>query len=446
MTRHRSVVLALAFLAPALHAQTPTPQRITFDDAIRIALRQSTSVQQAENANALDGVQVKQQKLAFLPDLRASASTAENVGRNFSQTDGQIIDQMSQSMSAGLSSSLTLFDGFKSTSALAQAKLDEQASGKDLARAKQTAVFTVASNFLGLVTQREQLGVQQENLASQQAQEAQIKQFVDAGTRPVSDLYQQQANVAAAKASVVDAQRAVDLAEVDLIQTLQLDPRASYDFATPAIPAATTGANVDLDALVTSALAHRADLIAQEARVDAAAQGVNQASASRWPTISVSAGYNTAFSSSADAALFSQLNDRRGGSIGIGISIPLFDKGSASLATQSAQIQQDNARLALEQQKRQVALDVRRAVLDLRSAGEQLTAADAQKKAAEMALTATQQRYQVGKATLVEVSQARAAQVQAESAQVKAKYTLTFQRSLLSYYTGEMDPAKVSIG
>jgi outer membrane protein len=61
--------------------------------------------------------------------------------------------------------------------------------------------FTVASNFLALVQQQEQLRVQRENLAAQEAQEKQIKAFVDAGSRPISDLYQQQATVAAARRS-----------------------------------------------------------------------------------------------------------------------------------------------------------------------------------------------------------------------------------------------------
>jgi outer membrane protein len=451
MSTYTRILRATAALSLAgsslLRAQAPSAQPITFDDAVKIALQKNNAVRLAENAAALDATTVTQQKLSFLPDLRASTSTSESVGRNFSTNDGRIIDQTSQSMSAGLSSSVTLFDGFRNVSALQQAKLDEKASGQDLTRARQTAVFTVARNFLALVTQQEQLRVQNENLAALAAEEAQIQKFVDAGVRPISDLYQQRANVASARASVVDANNATENAKVDLIETLQLDPRATYDFRAPTVSDPTTTARAyDLDSLVTRALATRPDLDASETRVDAAAQGVRQASASRWPTISLSAGYNTAFSSAADAALLSQLNDRRGGSIGIGISIPLFDKGSASLATQRAQIQADNAELALSTQRQAVALDVRRAYLDFQAAQARLDAASAQLEAAQAALDASNQRYAAGKATLVEVTQARATQVQAASALVGAKYTLAFQQAVMSYYTGEMDPTNVKLG
>ena len=185
---------------------------------------------------------------------------------------------------------------------------------------------------------------------------------------------------------------------------------------------------------------------AQESRVGAAEQDVRAASASKWPAISLSAGYNSGVSSASDGSFLDQLNQRRGGSIGIGVSIPLFDRGSTQLATERAQIQVANAKLALETQRQQVALEVRRAFLEYQAAQQQLAAAQAQQRAAELAVSTTQQRYQVGAATLVELTQARATQVQASSALVNARYALVFQQALMRYYTGELDPQRVSLG
>src|SRR5688572_27466110 len=109
--RHFAVTLLLA-VAPALGAQAAPSQTITFDDAIRIALRQNTTLQQANNASALSSATVRQQRLALLPDLRFSTSTGQNYGRMFSEDEGRIIDQTTQSMNAGVSSSVTLFNGF----------------------------------------------------------------------------------------------------------------------------------------------------------------------------------------------------------------------------------------------------------------------------------------------------------------------------------------------
>lgn len=96
-------------------------------------------------------------------------------------------------------------------------------------------------------------------------------------------------------------------------------------------------------------------------------------------------------------------------------------------------------------QRQQVALDIRRAYLDRNAAGEQLKAARAQVEAADQAVNATEQRYRVGASTLVEVTQARATQVQAQSALVNARYSLVFQDALMQYYTGDLDPGNLRL-
>lgn len=440
--------LAIGLTTGALSAQAPaTAGTVTFDEAIHIALTQSTAIKQAQNSTALDAADVQQQRLGFLPDLRLSTSGSQNVGRTFDQTDGRVVDQTTQAMSAGLSSSVTLFNGLANVSSLRSAQMSERASEQDLARAKQTAVFTVASNYLALVSQQEQLRVQQENLTAQEAQEGQIQKLVDAGSRPISDLYQQQASTASARSAVVDAQRAVELAKVDLIQTLQLDPRGTYDFVAPSVnDQAAVSRSYDLDTLLDQAFAHRSDLAAQQSRVQAANADTKAAEATKWPTISLTAAYSSAYNSASGLSLSDQLDQRRGGSVGIGISLPLFDRGTTQVAAERAEIQADNTRLALQQQQQSVALEVRRAYLDFQAARARLQAAQAQEKAAALAVDASRQRYGVGAATLVEVTQARATLVQAQSALVSARYTLVFQQALMSYYTGELDPARVTLG
>ena len=421
-------------------ASAGTP--ITFENAVQIALKQNITLAQAQNAAASDAATVRGAKLSFLPNLQLSTSGSQSYGRNFSETTGDVLNRNNQQLNAGISSSVTLFNGMQNVATLHEAEKNEDAGDLDLTRAKQTTVFTVASNYLSIITAQEQLKVQQENLASLQAQEDQIKKMVDAGARAISDLYTQQASTAAAKLAVVNAQHDLELGKVDLIQTLKLDPKVTYDFIAPAVND-TSAAQYDLDSLTARAYAQRADLAAESARVDASAQGVKAANAGWWPTISLSAGYNSAYTSATNLPFIDQFNEQRGGSISIGVSIPIFDRGQTSVDAQKAKIQEDNAKLALDAQKQEVALEVKRAYLDFQSAGEQLAAAQSQLTASNLAVTTSQQRYNAGAGTLVELTQARAAQVQAASATVNARYSLVFQQALMSYYTGELDPAHV---
>jgi outer membrane protein len=425
----------------------PSARIITFQEAIRIALEQNTTVRAAQNAAALGKVGVSEARGQFLPNLTASTTGSQNYGRQFDTGEGQLVNQSSQTLSLGVNTGVVLFDGFGNVAQLRGAKLSDAASEQELHRARETVGFVVATNFLALIQRQEQLRVQRENLSAVVELERQIQTFVDNGARTIADLYQQQANVASARFAVVDAERTAELSKVDLIQTLQLDPTATYEFEQPAdATAAAASQQFDLGGLQTRASSQRIDLKAEQARVEAADQNIRVARSNRWPTLSLNGGYSSSYSSSNDLGFSDQLDMRRGGSVGLGVSVPIFDRFATSNATRRAEIQADNERLVLENLQQDVALQVRRAHLDFNAAREQLAVAEAQVRAAELALQASQERYTAGASTLVELTQSRATQVQAQSALVSARYNLQFQRILMDYYTGDLDPVKLGGG
>jgi outer membrane protein len=443
----RALLVAAMVTTPAVAgAQAPAPgAKIGLQDAITLALQQSLTVKQSENAVASASTTVGSKQAAFLPTLSLNTSTARNVGRAGSSN---IVGASStaQSLNTGISSQLVVFDGLRNVNELRQAKLDVTANSNDLTRAKQTAVFTVASDYLTLATAEGQLAVQKQSLAAQEAQEQQLQTQVKAGARSISDLYQQQATTASARAGVVAAEQEVELARIALIQTLQLDPRGSYDFVAPTVADVSSVPHYDLDSLLTRAFTSRTDLAAEQTRVQAAAVGTRAASSTRLPTVSLSTSYNATYNSALENALGSQLDQNRGGSVSVGVSFPLFDRGATSTAVQQAKIQEDNARLELANQRQVVALDVRRAYLALETSRQQLVVALAQQKAADLAVSTTQARYQVGTSSLLELTQARASQLQAATAVVSARNALAFQNALMPYYTGELDPTKALLG
>ena len=417
---------------------------ITFQEAVRIALEQNITLRAAQNSAALGKVGVNEARSQFLPNLTASSTGSRNFGRSEDENN-VITDQTTTSVSLGLNSGVTLFDGFGNVAQLKGAKLSDAASEQELHRARETVAFDVASNFLALIQRQEQLRVLRENLQAVTELERQIQTFVDNGARTIADLYQQQANVASARFSVVDAERTAELAKVDLIQTLRLDPTGIYEFQAPEDTTAVAASQqLDLGGLQTRAASQRIDLKAEEARVGAADQNVRVAKSNRWPTLSLNAGYSSSYNSAREDMSFSdQLDLRRGGSVSLGVQVPLFDRFATSNATRRAEIQADNERLNLENLQQDVALQVRRAHLDFNAAKEQLVVAEAQVRSAQLSLQASQDRYTAGASTLVEVSQAQALQVQAASSLVTAKYNLQFQRTLMDYYTGDLDPVKM---
>lgn len=422
--------------APSLRAQDSTsranPGRvITLAEAIGLALDSSSAVRLARSNVSLDSITVRQFRNQFLPDLSASGQASQGFASGSAGTN-------SFGTNVGVSGGVTLYNGNQNVNALREAELNARATGQDLARTRQTIVFIVASDFLALITQQELLRVQLENLAAQQDQLTQLEAFTKAGTKNIGDLYQQQSATAAARFAVANASRTAELAKVDLIQELVLDPRGTYDFQSP--PADSTQQPVfNLDSLMGIALRLRVDIQALALRVQAAQREIMVADGGRLPVVSATVGYGSAATLPSDVSFPNQLDQRRGGSVGVGVALPIFDRGAVAIARQRAKIELENEKLALRDQVQGAELDVRRAYLSFQSAQEQLTAADAQQKAAALALDAMQSRYRVGLATFVEVTLARATLVQGQSAVVTSRSSLEFQQALMSYYTGVLD-------
>ncbi|HET9423762.1 MAG TPA: TolC family protein [Gemmatimonadaceae bacterium] len=446
-------VMTLAGVATAQQTPAGAVERITFQQAIEIALRQNLTVRQAENTLENANLAARQAGQPLWPNLNFSLNGSNSFGRAFDPSTGNIYSEQTRSASSGVSSSFTLFDAGRTRNNIRSARSDAAATESDLFRQRQTTVYNVAQGFVAYIDAQSQLDVQKENLTSLQLQEAQIQRFADAGARPISDLYQIKSQVATAQLAVVRAEAAIENAKFGLMRTLLLDPAKDYEFVPPPIPESATTINYNLDSLVSLAYARRRDVVAAQSRVEAAEYDRRVARMGHMPSLGLSASYGSNGVFGRETApgglpnsFMDQFDRNRGGSIGLGISVPVLDRGNTSLSKQRAAIQAENAQLQLATARQTVALDVRTAWYNVRSAQQQLVAAQAGLTAASQALEATQQRYNVGAATLLDVTQARAQRVNAASALATARYALLLNQAAMSYFTGELDPLAMNIG
>ena len=454
------LLAALVGAAPAGWAQqAPAPSvadttQVTFDEAVRIALDQNTSIRRAQAGAREANAQVQSEWMDFAPDLDFSSSTGYDFGRGFSQVEGAVITQSRNSFNVSAQSGITLFNGFENTASLRRANNQARASELDLDRTRREVAFTVMDQFILLVESREQVRVRREQLEALQQQLEQTEEFVDAGASPVSDLYQQQADVAEAEQQLLQARREREVGKTRLIQTLQLNPRAAYDFQIPDLEGDTLGtATYDLSALIDEAFQNRLDLQVAKAERRAAEQNVRAAKSAYYPTISIGGSYRSDWLSTrqiedpqtgqlTQPSFFNQLDNNRGGGIGISLNIPIFDQLQRNTQVEQAQVQAQNAEYDLQDQRQEVALQVRQAYLDYRNAVQQLQASRSRLRAARQARTATQERYNLGAASIVELRNANRDFVDAASQQVRARYNLLFQQKQIDYQVGRLDPRR----
>ena len=424
---------------------------LTFDDAIRTALDQNTDLKRAQNSVRESETQVRSEWMDFTPDLSLSTDVTRRVGRNFSQVTGTFTTRSTDFVNMGARSSITLFNGYENVASLNQSQHQAQADQLNLQRTRREVVFTVMDRYIAMLESRELVRVRREELEARRQQLRQIEEFVDAGSRPVSDLYQEQANVAEAEQRLLQAEREREVNKTRLIQTLQLDPRKPYYFEVPALAADTIRTQTyDVGALMDEAFERRLDLRVVEAERQAAERGVTVARSSYFPSLTLSGRYGTDWTSRGripdpdnrgqflNPSFTDQLDNNRGGGVTLSLSIPVFERFQRNTQVERAQVQAQNAEYRLEDQRQEVALQVRQAYLDYRNAIQQLEAANKRLRAAEQARAAAQERYNLGSASIVELQNATRDYVDAASQQVRARYNLIFQKKQIDYQVGRL--------
>ena len=483
-------LMRLSALAPLLVLAswlTPTfgssaqAQTITLGEAVQTALERSTELQRAETGDRARELAVRGARSSRLPTVNASVTPRQQYGLAFDQTTGQLTSQTSESMNLGIGGSITLYDGGRTRAAVRQAELERTASAAGVERTRQQVAINVAQTFLQLLLDRELVAIQQTQLEAAVSQREQVNELVEAGARPRADLVAQDAVVAERQLAVVEAQGAVAGDQVSLIQTIGLDPLGDYAFVGPtldeleqrgllAVP------DLALADLLDTARERRADLRANALDINALEAAVTTARAGNKPTLDVSASVGTGYSSlqtrlTGDpmdipvvlgdgtpvlvggapltfpgpserslTPIYTQFADNRSGSLGLTLTLPIYDATRTRQQVAQAQIQADDARIQRDALLRQIDAEVQQALVQAQTAQARLIASEVQVNAAEAALAVERDRYALGAGTLYDVAQAQARLAQAEATSAQAGYTLVLRAAAVGLATGAIDP------
>jgi len=443
----QKILLSLFLLAIPLTGFAQT-QTITLEDAINIALENNYQLKQAENNLNLAETQVFSAKADYLPSLNSNFNGSRNVGRQFIQEDLSFDDRTTYGISGSLNANFTIFDGFRNISNLRGAQANKLSQEENFNRMRETIIFNTASRFLQVAVDEELMKIAEATLEASQSQLEQVDAQVEVGSRPTVDLYNQEATVANDELNLIQRENALSVSKAQLLRVMQDDSIEEIDIVMPAVDELSlVPEELNLRSLIEAALSSRSDFAAQEYAIIDNEMGQRIARASLLPTISASAGISGRYSdqfidpvtrevSSFSDQFFDQNVNR---SLGLSLQIPLFNRWNNRTNIESAKIQLKNSELQLDNIRFQISEEVRQAYSDYLSLAKELDSSERALIAAERAFETEQQRYEVGATTLIELNQANANFVQAQSNRVQTIYNFVFQEKLLDFYIGRLN-------
>jgi len=435
--------LFLFLLIAGLAGAQTAPTKISLQQAVQLAVDKNPDLQKIKQNVSLAKADYLRSVGAFLPSLGASVGATYSNGSQFIASTLPVQDQETRSYRWGLSSNLNLFNSLSDWKGFENAEYNLESARLQLGRNVQTTVLDVTSNFLLVLQRQELLKIAKEDLSFQEEQLKKIQEMTRLGSRPMVDLYNQQYAKSNAELNLINAQKNFDLAKSDLVALLALDPIQEYDIETPQLDGMKNDDQFNsLAVLLSTALNQRPDFQAAKVGIKSRENAVWQAWSGYGPSLDLSWnwGANGTSPSSLDIEVSKQLQDQRAYSIGLTLSIPLFDRFQTNYMVEQANVSLSNAQYDLEKLEKTIQIGVKQAWLDYKSYKKAYEASEAQYKAAGLLKETAQERYNVGAGSYLELASATKDFISAASNLATSKFQLEFQKKVLEFYIGSLNP------
>ena len=237
----------------------------------------------------------------------------------------------------------------------------------------------------------------------------------------------------------ITAQNDVQLALLNLAQAMNIDPQG-FDIEEIPLEQLQEGTALpSRDEVLDLALSQRPEIKAQQYTIDAQEAMLKQQKAAYSPTLSANAGVGTSYyniQGAENKAFGDQLGDNLQGSVGLTLSIPIYNKMQTPYAVKQQKLALENARLSLEQQKQDIRKEVEQAYFNALNALTEAQAAEQALTNAQVALDYLQKKYEAGRASSYEYTTAKTTFAKAQTTLLQSQYNYLFRLRILHYYAG----------
>lgn len=413
---------------------------IDYAYANNIQLKQKVEEQEARK------VELHTSKHSWLPAVNANMGQSFQFGRSTSKS-GVIVDQNASNTTFNINLDMSIFDGFKIPNDIAARKLDLQAAIESLNKAKEDLAINIASYYLQVLYNKELQRVAQLQVDLDKEQVAKTEAMVNAGKVPLSQLYDIKAQLAKDEVTLTEAANNVQLALLDLAQSLELERSdRSFDIVTPQITDAVAenmSSILPPETIFDQAVTFKPQIKEQEYLLESQKRMLKVAQAGYYPKLNFGASYSNGYYHTsmggefADTRSFGdQLKQNGQKIVGFSLSIPLFNRFQVRNSVRSARIGINNQQLMLENSKKTLYKEIQQAYYNATAAQEKYQASDKSVAASKEAFDYAQVRYAAGKSTVFEFNEAKTKYAQSLAEQAQAKYDFIFRAKILDFYRG----------
>lgn len=447
INKYNSFVFALLFgLGMSGNAQS---KKWTLEECVRYALENNISIKLSELDVKNAAIDKRGALGSYLPSVNGNASHSWNIGLNQDVTTGLLRNQTTQYSSVGLNAGVDIYKGLQNQNAYRRAKLSIVASQYQLLKMQEDISLNVASAFLQILSNKEDLKVKKEQLAIDEKRFGRSEEMVNAGTIPRGDLFDLKATVATDKQNIAVAENNLLISKLSLAQLLQLKEFADFDVADDTKVADENNILAQTPTeIYEKARETRTELKLAQTNLEIAEKNVAIAKGAYQPTLSGFYGFNTRASYSDqikfDAAnqpytvgpdpIFQQFSDNKGHNFGFQLNVPVFNGFSVKNNVERNKVTLEKSKIDLEQKSLDLQRNVYTAFTDARAALNTYEASTVTLEARQQAYNYAKEKYDVGLMNSFDFTQAQTLLTNAQSDVIRTKYDYMFKIKILEFY------------
>ncbi|MDP4278355.1 MAG: TolC family protein, partial [Bacteroidota bacterium] len=324
------IICLLLSGATWMSGQVTAPQKPSLWDlktCLDYARKNNIQVQKARITIQESAIDLKQSKEALLPSVSAGSNLNLSSGK-VQNVDGSYLNNTSVTSGYSINADMTLFDGLSSYKTIKQNQLRSQLSELSAKETENSIVVAITEAYLELLYAHENLEMAQRTAETAKAQVSLSENRLKAGSIANADFSQVKAQYSSDLYNIVTAQNALDSKKLTLKQLLELDMTDEFDISLPEIK--------DEDVIkplpskqdvYQTALNVMPEIKSGNLSIDVAQLSLEKAKSSYLPNLSLSAGIQTGHYGSSSSSYINQLNNNLGQSLGLSLSIPIYNRG-----------------------------------------------------------------------------------------------------------------------
>lgn len=440
------IILSCLLLLPTgMKAEDDMPKQWTLRNCIDYALEHNITIRR--NRINVESTQedVKTAKADFLPSL--SGNISQRIVNRPNSASGTIISgdnittsesKTSYNGSYGIDANWTVYNGSKRVNTLKQQQLNSRIAELTVDESENSIEENITQLYVQILYSAEAVKVNESTLEVSRKEFERGQELFNAGSIASSDLAQLEAQVSNDNYQLVTSQTTLQNYKLQLKQLLELDGDFEMDLFLP--PLDDSSVLIPLptkDDVYQTALNLRPEIESGKLNIEASDMNIKISRAGYIPSLSLSAGIGTTNANGNDFSFSEQVKQNWNNSIGLTLSIPIFDKRQTKSAVNKAKLQRQTSELDLMDNQKTLYKTIESLWLSANSAQQQYVAATQKLKSTQASYALVSEQFNLGMKNTVELLTEKNNLLSAQQETLQAKYTAILNAGLLRFYQGE---------